>query len=496
MKRFFMTMAVAALAAGSVMAQGNPASLTKAVNDSKNKIAKSDTEINDAKKGGVSKTWDNRGKVFYDAYNAPFKDLTPGLPTNKEVNPLYNIEFFVGAPSEKKQDGDFEVWVYPTCNVYVQQEVVQFAEATSPVDDKALEKSIEAYRKAAALDTKGTYRNNEKTLASIQDVRKAFFAEGGNQYLLKNYDKAAYYFEQSAITDFDLPKNDTTFSIGQAYYNAAFSAFSGKDYTKSKALWEKTVENKYQIGTCYQYIYAIMKENGQVEEGIKLIKNAYEKNPSETNILYTLIDAYAGDKKYDDAIEYLDKAIANDPSKAIFYFVKGNMYKGKSQEIKEQYINQEKAILSIKKEAYRARNNAAELAKVNARMDEAKKTAEGVKAKFMDLQNNAEKNYKIALDKDAKFNDAYLLWAELYRFDQLEVAEEENNIIQPSENNSKALTDAKEAEINAICKKAAELYEKSYSLKQDEFPLQHLKSLYYKLQDMTNYNKVKALLEK
>ncbi len=496
MKRFFMTMAVAALTTGAVMAQGNSASLTKAVSDSKAKIAKSDTEISDAKKGGLSKTWDNRGKVFYEAYNAPIKDINPGLPVDKEVNPLYNIEFFVGAPDEKTTQDEFEVWTYPTCKVYVQNGAVQFAVATTPADDKALEKSIEAYRKASALDPKGTYRTNEKTLLAVQDVRKAFFMEGGNYYMLKDYPKASYYFEQSVISDFDFPKSDESISIGQSYYNAGLSAYFGKDYDRSKAMLEKAIENRHEIGSCFQYLFLIMKEKGELEAGIKLIKDAYDKNPNEINILYALIDAYAGDKKYDEAIEYLDKAIANDSEKAIFYFVKGNMYKGKSQEFKTQYIDKQNVILSIKKEAYRARNNAAELAKVNAKMTDARKEADDVKAKFINLQNVAEKNYKTALEKDANMNEALLLMAELYRFDQLEVAEAENSIIQPSEANAQELTAAKEKEIASICKKAVDLYEKSYSLKEDSFPLQHLKALYYKLQDTANYNKVKALLEK
>ncbi len=488
-------MALAALATGAVMAQGNPASLTKAVNDFKSKVEKSNADINDPKKAANSKLWDARGKLFYDAYGAPFKDINPGLPTDREVNALYNIEFFVGAPSEKLKEEDFDVWVYPTCKVYIQGGVLQFAVPTTTVDDKALEKSIEAYRKAAALDAKGAYAKNEKVLLAIQDVRKAFFMEAGNSYMLKDYNKASYYYEQSAITDFNMPKGDTSFNIGQAYYNSGLAAYFGKDYDRSKAMLEKSIENMHQIGSCYQYLFLIMKEKGELEAGIKLIKDAYDKNPNETNILYALIDAYAGDKNYDAAIEYLDKAISKDPSKAIFYFVKGNMYKGKSQELKSQYIDQQSTILSIKKEAYRARNNAAELAKVNDRMNSTKNSADQIKNKFMDLQNNAEKNYQLAVEKDAALNDALLLWAELYRFDQLEVAEAESNAIQPSENNAQALTAAKDKEIATICKKAAEIYEKAYANKNDAFPLQHLKALYYKLQDTNNYNRVKGLLE-
>lgn len=498
MKRIVLTMAAAAIAASSVMAQVSTTDLNKAVNDAKAKIAKSDAEIQDAKKGIASKTWDNRGKVFSEAYTAPSKNITPGTPTNKETNPLYNLEMLVGAPSEKKADKDFTIWVYPTCNVYVQNDVVQFTQATNPADAKALEKAVEAYRKAAELDPKGAYKNSKSAQNAIQNIRKNFQQEGVAAYLLNDYDKAAYYFEQAvSLNDFDIPAGDTTFNQKQVTYNAALCAYHSKHTDKAKKIFEQCIKENYQLGSCYQYIYTIMKENGQEQEGIKVIKAAYEKNPSEINILYTLIDAYAGQKQYADAIEYLDKAIANDPEKVILYNVKAGMYKGMSQDSKTAYIDGLSQISSLKKEAFRARNNAAELAAVNAKLDAAKKANDDNKAKFLELQNKAEKCYQTSISKDAKNFDAIIGAAELYNFDQAVVIDAEKSSIPLSEDKDGKLSDAKDKELKAAFKKAADYYEKAYSVKPtDQLPLQNLKSLYYKLGDTENNKRVKDLLEK
>ena len=50
--------------------------------------------------------------------------------------------------------------------------------------------------------------------------------------------------------------------------------------------------------------------------------------------------------------------------------------------------------------------------------------------------------------------------------------------------------------VNRIIRIREDVYEKAYQVKEDTFPLQHLKSLYYRLEDTGNYNRVKALLEK
>ena len=58
-----------------------------------NRIAKSDTEIADPKKGSEPKAWMNRAQLFKDIYDAPRKNLVVGI-AQLQVKLLFKDEKF------------------------------------------------------------------------------------------------------------------------------------------------------------------------------------------------------------------------------------------------------------------------------------------------------------------------------------------------------------------------------------------------------------------
>jgi len=125
MKRTLLTIAVAAMVCGSALAQ-NP-DLRKTVDGFKAKIEASDKEINDAKKGAQTKIWENRGKLMVEAFRANTKGVYATMPASKsDANLFNNLELNMGAPTEKKSEGGYELWVYPTVTYYIQNDQVQY----------------------------------------------------------------------------------------------------------------------------------------------------------------------------------------------------------------------------------------------------------------------------------------------------------------------------------------------------------------------------------
>ena len=152
MKKIFLTLTMAALTAGSLFAQAPaPADLKKAVDNVKAKLESSDKDIQDAKKGGISKTWESRGKVYLDAARVNTKNVNQNMYAAKcDQSPFYNMELMLGQPQSKRQEQvggeDFEVWVYPTMEVYVQNNQVVVWKETYVADPNALDKAAEPRR--------------------------------------------------------------------------------------------------------------------------------------------------------------------------------------------------------------------------------------------------------------------------------------------------------------------------------------------------------------
>ena len=156
---------------GSALAQ-NP-DLRKTVDGFKAKIEASDKEINDAKKGAQSKIWENRGKLMVEAFRANTKGVYATMPASKsDANLFNNLELNMGAPTEKKTEGEYELWVYPTVTYYIQNDQVQYWRETYVADAEALPKAVDAYKKAAELDPKGAYKDKKTTKDLIKDLTR------------------------------------------------------------------------------------------------------------------------------------------------------------------------------------------------------------------------------------------------------------------------------------------------------------------------------------
>lgn len=83
------------------------------------KIAKSDADVANAKKGAKASTWINRGKAYYEAAAEPTKSLFANMEAQM-------MRLTVGEPVSKEQEtlGEegntktYEVWVYPYFRAY------------------------------------------------------------------------------------------------------------------------------------------------------------------------------------------------------------------------------------------------------------------------------------------------------------------------------------------------------------------------------------------
>ena len=495
MKRTLLTIAVAAMVCGSALAQ-NP-DLRKTVDGFKAKIEASDKEINDAKKGAQSKIWENRGKLMVEAFRANTKGVYATMPASKsDANLFNNLELNMGAPTEKKTEGEYELWVYPTVTYYIQNDQVQYWRETYVADAEALPKAVDAYKKAAELDPKGAYKDKKTTKDLIKDLRNALYNDGINAYMLKDYTTATRDFAKALeLADFPRAESDTIIQDGQIAYYAALCANESGDKAQAEKMFKKAAELKYQISSCYHYIYLITKEKGDEAAAFKILTDAYKQHPSEEQLLYDVINYYLEKKQYNEAENYLNTAIKEHPSNLVLYSVKASIYVNNYTALKDKYKADCEKMLSLKKEAYRARNNAADKARVEGEIAAQEKVVAATKADFMANQSKAAECYKTMLAKDANNYDANFMLG-ILSYDKAEIVQIEKDNIYVSEDKDGAQAAAKDKEIHSYWKESCEWFEKAHKAKPTETnPLQNLKMLYYKLGDTANNKRVKDILD-
>lgn len=500
MKRLILTLSAFAIAASTAFAQNisgaSAADLQKNINDAKAKIAKSDADIQNPKSAAKIATWENRAKVFTDAALVNIKGVYAGMEAAKsQKNMFSNLEILVGAPAEKKSaPDDYVIWVYPTINFYVQDNIVQYWEETVTADNNALDKAVEAYRKACDLDTKGAFKSKKTTVDGIKTIKQVYTNNGINKYQLSKYDEAAANFEKAlALSDFPKDPKDTAQIDGLIAYYGGLSAFQAKNYAKARTMFNSSIDLKYEIGKSYHHLYLMKMEEGQKDEALKILQDAYEKYPQEESLLYDVINYYTSQKEFEMAETYLDKAIAKYPNNLSVLGVKGSIYVECYNKTKDNYLQARNEADSLKKLAFRNRNNQKEndrlTAAEKAKLDE----AAALRSEFDVQIKKAEDTYNQILSKDPKYFDAYFALG-LISYDKSDMAKKEASFIPPSEDKDGSKAAAKEAERKDACRKSIEYFEKALEIRPtNRDVLTNLRMLHVQLGE---YDKAKELKDK
>ncbi|MCQ2228626.1 MAG: tetratricopeptide repeat protein [Bacteroidales bacterium] len=107
-------------------------------------------------------------------------------------------------------------------------------------------------------------------------------------------------------------------------YNAAIAAMQAEDYETAATCFEKSAEVDYdgpmsilRANYCYQQLKA---PADRIEANLK---KGFVKYPDNKDVLTTLIQYYLTEQRNEEALAYLNEAIAKDPTNARYYFARG-----------------------------------------------------------------------------------------------------------------------------------------------------------------------------
>lgn len=253
MKRLFLTLfAFAAISTATYAQKVNADALNSAIESGK-------ADVNHPKKGIKSATWLSYGQKLTDAATASSSSIFVGMAKNELMLVAGNPDADA-SKVENINGAEYEKFVYPTVDIYLQDEKVSFWNETKEVYPNALGEAATAYKKAAEMDSKAT----EKAKAGLNIVLNNYVVNANNKYMLNDFAGAKTQFAAAAelASDALVASEDATM---YKYYTAV-AAVQGDDFAGAAPIFsELAAANYHQDGDVFYYLgYALEqdKKNG------------------------------------------------------------------------------------------------------------------------------------------------------------------------------------------------------------------------------------------
>jgi tetratricopeptide (TPR) repeat protein len=186
--------------------------------------------------------------------------------------------------------------------------------------DEPLKKAWESYQKAIQLDEK---KKVQKTIEIYLPMLNADFINAAvEEFKKQEFKSAMEYFDYALKVGEDPVFNgaiDTSI-----LYNAGLSAYNGKIWNKAIEYLTKAKDMGYGGGAAYVLLKNAYLEKGDTLTGLKVLQEGFQKYPTDKAVIFELINYYLlVEDNSQAAIDYINKAMSQDPENASLYFAKG-----------------------------------------------------------------------------------------------------------------------------------------------------------------------------
>jgi tetratricopeptide (TPR) repeat protein len=416
MKRIFLALAVLLTVQLADAQVKTPEAAKKAVEAA-------EAAAKDAKKATKVATWLKLATSYMDAYNAPKGAAWVGASKQE-------LQLVMG--SEKPTASETVTLGGDTCvkEVYADKELyfneggqLVLINVTNPVYADALAKACEAYAKAYEVDAK---KSKVKDItAGLELIANNYLDDAMSSYMFGEYAEASDLFGKAAATSATEPlaQVDTT-----ALYNAGFTAWMVKDYTRAEEFFNKCLDVNYYYegGEVFAKLADLYTNTDRKDAARDIIEKGFVKFTQSQSILIGLINYYLESKQSPERLfELIGEAKKNEPNNASLYYVEGNIYNelGQKDKAVEAYykcaeINPEYEFGFIGA-GILYYNQALEIQdKAAAELDNAK--YEALVVEFENALHSAlepfEKAFQVSKDDSLKVNVAEYLKNIYYRF--------------------------------------------------------------------------------
>ncbi|MDR3141744.1 MAG: tetratricopeptide repeat protein [Tannerellaceae bacterium] len=251
-------------------------------------------------------------------------------------------ELIKGALNNEETKNDVKTW-YVAGFVEDQQfsaermKQILGQQPNDPVMYGALIKILPYFKKAYELDqlpdAKGKVKPKyTKDIKGILSANHVYYINGGAYYFDERDYQSAYNFFEQYLEISDLPMfkgeqvaaRDSNFMMVQFYAAVAATQLNNSDLAIKALVRAKDMD--YRGNEVYQYLayeYEQLKDSVKLEQ---VLKEGLQKFPEEKYYLISLINNYIYSNRNEEAIQYLNTAIANESNNAQLYDVLGRVY--------------------------------------------------------------------------------------------------------------------------------------------------------------------------
>ena len=173
-----------------------------------------------------------------------------------------------------------------------------------------LQKKVLEYYKNQELVKYGIYLNDQRDFATAYDV----------------FQRHLSIPELSLMQNEKLQKEMPKDSIYDQYkYYTAIFAIQAEMHPEAIAVLEEMKDGNYEAITVNQFLYQEYVNVQDTANYVRVLQNAVVRFPQEPWFLQNLINHYIFSGQEQEAINYLDQAIAREPNVAQYHLIKGNL---------------------------------------------------------------------------------------------------------------------------------------------------------------------------
>ena len=173
-----------------------------------------------------------------------------------------------------------------------------------------LQKKVLEYYKNQELVKYGIYLNDQRDFATAYGV----------------FQRHLSIPELSLMQNEKLQKEMPKDSIYDQYkYYTAIFAIQAEMHPEAIAVLEEMKDGKYEAITVNQFLYQEYVNVQDTANYVRVLQNAVVRFPQEPWFLQNLINHYIFSGQEQEAINYLDQAIAREPNVAQYHLIKGNL---------------------------------------------------------------------------------------------------------------------------------------------------------------------------
>lgn len=186
--------------------------------------------------------------------------------------------------------------------------------------------AFDSYMKVIQLDDKDGFSESVKIKFTflIEDLTNQAIAASKEE----NYEKALRSYEHTlAIQQTPLLKADDPNAVDTVIiFSAGLAAYNAQNYDKAIEYFSKAAKYKFNGAKTYLLIASSYTQKKDINGALRVLQEGSKEYPQESPLLVEIINIYIYKNQVNEAVKYLEIAIARDPQNAAFYFAQGAMY--------------------------------------------------------------------------------------------------------------------------------------------------------------------------